>query len=262
MTDRKRIIMKMRYAAYSTAGYIRDINEDNLYIQGSTKSIHRANYRKTGTVKDEPGLFAVCDGLGGEGNGEKAAAVAVECLKEFQESFAESYQEYLEKANREICIRQHEKEKMGCTVAALLLQEKKAFALNLGDSRVYHIRKNVMTQLTQDHSEFEVMRKYGLLKEEDYYTSNLRNSLTRHLGNDEEEAYLAPFIAPEIEVEENDMFLLCSDGLCGVLRKEQMLEYICQKASLRKCCVDLVKASLGAGSEDNVTAVLVACSFR
>lgn len=251
--------MKIRYAAYSTAGYIRDINEDNLYVQGVTKSVNRANYRKSGAIKEGAGLFAVCDGLGGEGNGERAAAIAVECMRDYQNSFAEHYMDYLREANHEICMRQGERGRMGCTVAALVLQDGKAKVVNLGDSRIYRIRNGEMTQLSKDHSEFEVMRSYGLLTEEDYYTSNLRNSLTRHLGSMEEESCLTPFVLEESEIEENDIYLLCSDGLCGILKKEKMMEYILQKGSLRKCCVDLVKGALAAGSEDNVTAILVQC---
>ena len=75
----------------------------------------------------------------------------------------------------------------------------------------------------------------------------------------EEESCLTPFVLEESEIEENDIYLLCSDGLCGILKKEKMMEYILQKGSLRKCCVDLVKGALAAGSEDNVTAILVQC---
>ena len=252
--------MRMQYAAYSTAGYIRDINEDNLYIQGTTKSINRANFRKTGIIKAESGLFAVCDGLGGEGNGERAAAIAVECLKEYQTTFIEDYQEYLEKANEEICSRQNKDCKMGCTMAALAIQNEKSIGVNLGDSRIYLIRDNTMTQMTKDHSEFEIMKNYGLVKEEEYYSSNLRNTLTRHLGNIEKGEYLQPFVSEDLEIEQDDMFLLCSDGLCGVLRNEQMLEFICQKGSLRKRCIELVKGALAAGGEDNVTAILIQCN--
>lgn len=118
-----------------------------------------------------------------------------------------------------------------------------------------------MTQVSKDHSEFEIMKNYGLVKEEEYYSSNLCNSLTRHLGNIERGECLQPFVSENLKMEQDDMFLLCSDGLCSVLRKEQMLEYICQKGSLRKRCIELVKGALAAGSEDNVTAILIQCNL-
>lgn len=249
--------MKCEYAAYSAAGGYRPINEDNVYLNGEVKAKNLANFAMQGNKADNIQLFAVFDGMGGENAGETAAYISASLLKNYQKHIDEEYQTYFGEASHNITSQVSEGMISGCTAAVLSFKEMKARSYNLGDSRVYLLRNNEFILLSKDHTEYAALLDYGVLSEEEYYTSPTRNNLTRHLGGSRDDVVLEPYISGEYEIKKGDLFLLCSDGLCGILRSEEMIKIMKSRTSLLKRCIKLANAAYDKGGNDNVTAIIV-----
>ena len=244
--------LKISYSVCSEAGRIAGENEDNFYVNGRILRPGVPCCRLTENTESGDALFAVFDGLGGEEHGELASAMAAENLGRYHGTFGSFYDQYLTETNKMIAEKlQKGKANTGTTVAAVAIRGREAVIVNLGDSRVYLIENNTIKQLSTDHSEFATMLRYGVVQKEEYYTSPLRSHLTRYLGMHSgellEPGVVRTFFSP------GSMFLLCSDGVCGSLRDEEMLASIREERTAEH----LVRKALTAGSRDNVTAILV-----
>lgn len=203
------------------------------------------------------GLFAVSDGLGGEGHGEQASYIAVNNLKNYQETFGDIYMTYIQNVNDILCREQFlMSSNMGCTLAALYAENDTIKVLNIGDSRVYKYGNSELDLLTVDHSEFATMLKYGVLTEADYYTSPTRNRLTRILGMNPLEGRPDPFVV-DVDWCDKDIFMICSDGLSGSVTPIEMKSVLEEKISLLSQCKKLVKKAINHGSDDNITVMLI-----
>lgn len=250
--------MNLQYAVVSTAGIVRPINEDNFYINGTVKAVTRANISIRSRIGVGKGLFAVSDGLGGEGHGEQASYIAVNALKEYQNSFSRDYMEYIRKVNQIICREQKVlSSDMGCTIAVLSVEAEHIMIMNIGDSRIYQFDQKELKVLSVDHSEFATMVKFGVLTEEDYYSSSTRNHLTRILGMSEQEGIVQPNLIEDVEWKDKDIFLICSDGCCSVVHPDEIIELLMGNGSLLYKCKKLVKRAVEHGSDDNITVMLI-----
>lgn len=250
--------MKIQYAVVSSVGMIRAVNEDNFYLNGEIKSMPRANCSMKNAIAVNKGLFAVCDGLGGEGYGEQASYLAVKHLKSYQDIFSEKYMYYIEEINNIICKKQEElSTHMGTTLAVLHADKNQIMVLNIGDSRIYQFRDDSLQLLTEDHSEFAAMLKYGVFTEADYYSSPTRNYLTRMIGMKEQEGKPQPYILLNVPWQSKDVFLLCSDGFSGTVLPNEIKGILNEKGSILFKCKKLVKRAIEHGSDDNVTVMLV-----
>jgi protein phosphatase len=142
---------------------------------------------------------------------------------------------------------------MGTTVAIALIADGKLFSAHVGDSRIYLIREGQVAALTNDHSLVEELIKRGELNEADAMGHPQRNILTRALG-----------VAPQVEVDTGeawlspgDFILLCSDGLSGVVGKEELGRIVLEGFDLKQSVNSMIKLALDRGGLDNITAVLV-----
>lgn len=253
--------MKIRSAVVSVHGR-RAVNEDNYYINGVIKPQQEQNEVISDMISDdrEGILFSVCDGLGGEGNGEIASHCAVKELLPYKTDFQYAYMDYLHAANHSLQqLQEQHHNSMDSTFTGLFLKNGSALVLNLGDSRVYRLHQGKLEQLSSDHSEFSIMLKYGVVKKEDYYTSSTRSHLTRTLGQQYPEDKIEPWIEQIDAVTPGDEFLLCSDGLCGFLRDEEIQDIMMYNTNSLavECCKDLVAKAYDRDSDDNITVMIV-----
>ena len=159
-----------------------------------------------------------------------------------------------------ICQRARELSKnMGSTVVLLKLEKGKAQVINVGDSRGYLCRGKNLTCLSTDHTEenrfLELQKELGMEMGET--KQEWKHILTQYLGIEEEEFILEPAVSEDIPVEEEDMFLLCSDGLTGMVSEEEMVRIMSQRVLPEEKAENLKKAALAAGGKDNVTIVLI-----
>jgi PPM family protein phosphatase len=145
---------------------------------------------------------------------------------------------------------------MGTTLVGLLVEERRVWVLNVGDSRCYRMRKRRLEQITLDHSLVEEQVRLGRMTHSEALRSPLRNVITRALGT---QSRVTPDIF-ELEAEPGDLFLLCSDGLTRELTDQRIDSILGTDLPLDDLCARLVEAAKKAGGHDNITAILVRAS--
>src|SRR5437763_12007735 len=220
-------------AALSDVGRQRQGNEDNF-------------------LERSP-LFAVADGMGGARAGEVASKVAVEKLgstMDFDGSPEQHLARVTKEANREIYRMAQDDAAlagMGTTLTAALVTGREVAIGHVGDSRVYRLRDGELERLTQDHSLVEEFVRQGKLTPEEAENHPQRSIITRALGPE-----------PEVDVEtytdparDGDVYLLCSDGLTGMVSEEQIAEIVDASKSLADAAHALIAAANENGGKDN-----------
>jgi len=250
--------------AASNVGNVRENNEDNFFINGKTLDL---SIQGTVIERDESsrGLFAVCDGMGGEASGEVASAIAVNTLQEYYKKMRtqetqidETIGRYADNANALICaeIEKNGGKRMGTTFAVLYIKDNLACVYNIGDSRVYLLRNNQLIQISQDHTQIKRLVDMGILTAEKAREHPERHKLTQHLGIFPEEMVIEPFIAEPITIMENDTFLLCSDGLSDMLDDKEIEEIMISNSKPADVSSKLMDAALENGGKDNITIII------
>lgn len=222
-------------AARSHVGCVRQINEDRLLD------------------RPEQGLWVVADGMGGHRAGDVAATAVIDALATLPDApEATMVGEALAAANRVIWNASARVGGMsGSTVAGLALVDDAALVFWIGDSRVYRWRDGALEQLTRDHSLVQEMVDAGVLTPEQARAHPRANVVTRALGVD-------PEAEPDmltVPVEPGDRFLLCSDGLSGMVAPAELAQAMALPVA---GAVDsLIAAAMAGGGRDNVTVVVV-----
>lgn len=226
-------------------------------------------------VADEAKLFLVADGMGGHAAGEIASRIAVESISEFivhtkedDGTWPHAYDEHytrttnrlmaaLRMANTRVLEAMRKDARlrgMGTTVVACMADESKISVAHVGDSRAYMIRNGKISRITNDHSWVFEQVQAGMLTEAEAEKHPLRNVITRALGG----ALSVNPDASEIDSHPGDVYLLCSDGLTGMVPEEQILALVTANADdLEKACRELIDMANEHGGLDNVTAILV-----
>ncbi len=203
---------------------------------------------------------AVSDGMGGHQAGEVASKLAVDTLREMLLSNHADAEAALSsafvEANNAVHSRASQFDEMygmGCTLVAAILRDDEFIAANIGDSRLYHFDGESMHQITHDHSFVAELVRRGAITAEEAKTHPRRNLITRAIGTEKR----VPADIFTCEWKRDDMLLLCSDGLCGVLDDSEMAMYLQNCTDLDAACAALIERALSAGSRDNITVVLV-----
>jgi serine/threonine protein phosphatase PrpC len=203
-------------------------------------------------------VFAVADGMGGARSGEVASQIAVDEFAE-QDPAAGSPEDRLAEiaraANRKIYELAQSDEShagMGTTLTAALVGDHEISLGHVGDSRAYRFRDDRLERLTQDHSLVEELMRMGRLSPEDAEVDPRRSIITRALGPE-----------PTVDVEtctypakDGDVYLLCSDGLTGMVPEDRLAEILRGRSSLQQAAKELVDAANQGGGKDNITVVL------
>jgi len=251
-------------AAASNVGKTRNNNEDNFFLNGI---ILNTSIKGTAIESDraDSGLFAVCDGMGGEAFGEVASAIAVNTLREYHKktleqkiSFTEMFSTYSDETNALICaeIEKNGGKRIGTTFAVLYIEDNIAHAFNIGDSRAYLLRDNQLMQISQDHTPTRRLVDMGILTAEKAKSHPERHKLTQHLGIFPEEMVIEAFVAEPVIIMDGDAFLLCSDGLSDMLDDNEIEEIMNKHATPQDMANSLVEAALTNGGKDNITVII------
>lgn len=230
----------------------------------------RQQNQDSGAAFPELGLFVVADGMGGHLGGEIASSMVVEHLpltlrksREQAEWDAKvAIREAIESANQEVYQRSTQDSRlhgMGTTTTALLFDpEEQTLAIgHVGDSRCYYIRPSAIWQLTRDHSLVQEKLRAGLISRAQLKTDRMKNVITRSVGFEERvqvEVY-------EAAAQPGDIYLICSDGLSGLLDEEEILAVIeknlIQEGDVAKTVENLIASANANGGDDNITAIVV-----
>lgn len=206
------------------------------------------------------GVWVVADGMGGHHNGQFASSTIADTVgavapPDDLEAACASVAGAIHQANETIFARSLEEGKqMGSTVVALVLRGAEFAVLWAGDSRAYLYRHDQLFQLTRDHTQVEAMLERGLLSPEEAVDHPMKHVLARAVGVQE----TLELDAIRDEVESRDIFLLCSDGLHGVLEDAEIAVYLREHGHGAGDL--LIAACIERGAPDNVTVTLVAAN--
>lgn len=251
--------MRIRYAAKTDPGLKRNHNEDYFSL-----------------IEDEQ-LFLVADGMGGHASGEVASKMAADVIREF---FGRSKDDdatwpykmdrqlsYLENrlvvgikmANQRIfdaAAKDLRLKGMGTTVVIGQISGDKFYVAHVGDSRCYRIRGDSVHQLTRDHSLLEDYKDARPdMSPEEQKKFPHKNVITRALGM--RETVQVDVMSDDIQ--DGDVFLLCSDGLSGMLDDKKLGEAVRTAGDLEKGVTTLIEAANKAGGSDNITVLALEC---
>ena len=205
-------------------------------------------------------LFLVADGMGGHRGGATASRLAGETVKaqylgSEEEDIAAALRDALTRANARIFTEAQanpDLRGMGTTTSALVVRNNNAWFAHVGDSRIYLIRDGAIKQLTEDHSLVASMVREGLLTSTEAENHPRRNVLQRSMGVGED---VEIDIRGPLPVHEGDIFILCSDGLHGLVKEPELLE-IATSLPLESTANEFVRRALDRGAPDNVTVIV------
>lgn len=223
----------------------RDNNED-AYSIIRTESFHNDEVKMRI-------ILNVADGMGSLSQGEKASQMAIESVARYSTGNFASLDILHEVANRRIW--QHSIEagqELGSTLTTALLSEKECQISWTGDSPLYCIRDNQIIYRTLDHNVPNSLIKEGMITPEEAAKHPEKSVLTKSLG-------VKGLIHPDIEtieVENGDFILICTDGLSGFIKDEEIIEIITGSGSCEDACNSLISKALENGSNDNITAIV------
>jgi serine/threonine protein phosphatase PrpC len=232
--------LALRYSARSDVGLIREINEDSGYAG--------------------PRLLVIADGVGGHAAGEVASSVAVGVLASLDEDspggdILERLSTAVRNANshlRDMVSGDPDLRGMGTTVTALLRAGSRFGLVHVGDSRGYLLRDGQLQQITRDHTFVQSLLDEGRITAEEADHHPQRNLITNALDGRED-------VELDLSVRETragDRYLLCSDGLSGVVSEDTIRDTLAAEASTDVAVEKLVELALKGGGPDNITAIV------
>ncbi len=235
--------IKTECVARTDVGRVRKLNEDAFLDRSPV------------------GLWAVADGMGGHQAGDVASNMIVQALQEVDcfgsgYTFLDDVRDRLQRVNRTLIARAAVMAPgtvIGSTVVVLLVYQGHFACLWAGDSRIYLLRNGRFTQLTRDHSMVQELIDSGSLQRAEARTFRRSNVITRAVG-------VSDSLALDMRqgpVQAGDVFLLCSDGLTGMLDDGEIQTIITQGPTLEDAMDRLIRRTLEQGARDNVTAMLV-----
>ncbi|MGH1552775.1 Stp1/IreP family PP2C-type Ser/Thr phosphatase [Streptomyces sp. L7] len=239
-TGEVRMSLSLRFAAGSHKGMIREGNEDSGYAG--------------------PRLLAIADGMGGQAAGEVASSEVISTIVSLDDDvpgsdILTSLGTAVQRANDQLRMMVEEDpqlEGMGTTLTALLWTGQRLGLVHVGDSRAYLLRDGVLTQITQDHTWVQRLVDEGRITEEEATTHPQRALLMRALGSGDH-------VEPDLSIREvraGDRYLICSDGLSGVVSHQTMEDTLASYQGPQETVQELIQLALRGGGPDNITVII------
>ncbi len=239
-TGEVRMSLSLRFAAGSHKGMIREGNEDSGYAG--------------------PRLLAIADGMGGQAAGEVASSEVISTIVALDDDvpgsdILTSLGTAVQRANDQLRMMVEEDpqlEGMGTTLTALLWTGQRLGLVHVGDSRAYLLRDGVLTQITQDHTWVQRLVDEGRITEDEATTHPQRSLLMRALGSGDH-------VEPDLSIREvraGDRYLICSDGLSGVVSHQTMEETLASYQGPQETVQELIQLALRGGGPDNITVIV------
>lgn len=243
----------MKFYGITDIGIQRKENQDRIYISNENSDTK---------------LFIVADGMGGAKAGGVASKMAIEYVREKILSEIEEVKDDREKveellrraiidANKYVynkSLDNPDYSGMGTTLSIALIIKNKVYIGHVGDSRIYRIRKQIMRQLTKDHSYVAVLVQNGTITKVEAENHPQKNVLLKVVGCEEN-------VEPDILVKgflKDDVLLMCSDGLTNMLSTEEIFEEVSNgKENLERTCNNLISHSKKNGGYDNISVILI-----
>lgn len=244
----------MRSVGKTDIGLVRKVNEDSFICEKLEGS-------------DDSYLYIVADGMGGHNAGEVASSMAVnevaayireniEALRLGDKEIQDLIRDAILYANDKVYKTSIIKSSclgMGTTLSMVLIKGGSLYIGHVGDSRVYLIRENEISMLTEDHSLVAELIKSGTIKPEEANSHPQKNVITRALGT---EYTLEPDVK-QFDMQRGDYILICTDGLSNAVNEEDMVYTVKNSSDLNEACELLVNKAKERGGFDNITVVII-----
>lgn len=265
MTDRP---VRVEVFGRTDVGKARDHNEDSFVVADlTTRNASLQPEVREHDVGRRGTLFMVADGMGGAAAGEVASEMATSTVfnhmitqwgndqEVTEQRFAYRLKEAVEIANQQIhdyAANHLDVRGMGTTTTAAGVFEGALYLTQIGDSRGYLIRQNRIAQITKDQSLMQRLVDAGELTEEEAAISDRRNIILQALGPD-------PHVKVDLtrqELRKGDLLIMCSDGLSGLIKKEEILGIVTQATDLVTACKELIELTNERGGPDNITCIV------
>ncbi len=235
--------LRVQDEAITNVGKVREVNEDSMF------------------ASKEMGVWTVADGMGGHEYGERASKAIVDAIKALPmvddfDARVENVRGAILSANTAIYAEAQERgQRMGSTVVSLVIKDRDFAVMWAGDSRAYLLRGGKLQQISRDHTQVQSLIDRGLLAAEDAAGHPMSHVLARAIG-----------VMAQVDVDvvrdkvvPGDAFLLCSDGLYGLVSDAEIAEWLVP-SKLGDAADALVALSLERGAPDNVTVIAVSAS--
>lgn len=241
----------MKTFSVTDTGVLRTMNQDYCFSSDTP-------------IGNLPNLYIVCDGMGGHKAGEYASRytsqrIVAHASRSRSENPVRILRDAIQKANEILVIESREdmeKQGMGTTVVAATILDRRMYVANVGDSRLYVIG-NTIKQITKDHSYVEEMVRMGKVDREDARKHEKKNVITRAVGvTDKVRADIF-----EVDLEENDAVLLCTDGLSNMVTDDRIYEIVTSTVHSEEAARKLVEEANKNGGQDNITALVLKPNF-
>ena len=237
----------MKTFSMTDAGISREMNQDYFFASDTA-------------VGNLPNLYIVADGMGGHKAGEYASRYTIERIvasvaRNNGDEPVAVLRAAIDKANELLIMEAREDESkygMGTTVVAATIIGNKMIVANVGDSRLYVIG-NGIRQITRDHSLVEEMVRMGGMDADQAKEHPDKNIITRAIGASES-------VEPdffEVELEKNDLVLLCSDGLTNMVDDKEIGQILLDQTSLESQVITLINTANRNGGRDNITVIIM-----
>ncbi|MFN8284328.1 MAG: Stp1/IreP family PP2C-type Ser/Thr phosphatase [Chitinophagales bacterium] len=237
----------VKHAALTDIGLKRSRNEDSI-----------------GFIEIEDGyVFVVCDGMGGHEGGEIASKTAVRAIIEYLnstkiENVSVSLHQAITFANKEIystAINRPDLKGMGTTVVVLLIYKDEIYTAHVGDSRIYALSDRQFFQISKDHSVVQEMIDNGIIQPHEAENHPRKNEITRALGVKQE---VIPAINNKVlKAKVGDRFVICSDGLHGMINTLTFSTTVQQFANPDECAAKLIALAKEGGGDDNISVQII-----
>ena len=243
----------MQYYGVCDIGKKRKENQDKIYLSNCDDNVK---------------LFILADGMGGANAGSVASSTAVEFVKEYitkrfsdknmsREEIEQLIKDAMFEANNFVYSKSKEIKEyagMGTTLITIIINKNKVYIGHIGDSRVYRIRKNIIRQLTKDHSYVEALVQNGSITKEEARSHPQRNVLLKVLGcekNVESDIITKGFL-------KEDVLLICTDGLTNMIDVDEIYEFVIEdKDNPEAACKKMLDEANSRGGYDNISIILI-----
>jgi len=238
-------------AANTNVGMVRKVNEDSIL------------------ARPEIGLWAVADGMGGYERGDVASKMIVQNLELVEDSvglveIVDKVEDSLIAVNQQILEYAEimlDNGMLGSTIVTLIIRGSVGICLWVGDSRLYRYRQGELTQLSTDHSRVEELIQQGRLTPEEAENHPESNVITRAVGVDSD--FCVDINVFNVHI--GDSFLLCSDGLYNMLKKDDIIKHFeaqTNDSNMDKIVASLIDAACDNGAPDNVSIIIIKGGFE
>jgi len=234
-------IIKWQAAKLSNSGNVREYNED------------------AGLAKTQFKLWAVADGMGGHEAGDVASNMITKTLDSISpkpqlSEFVDQVDDALTSVNSQLRVLARDKyngRTIGSTVVTMIARDNYIAYLWAGDSRLYRVRNQQIQQITRDHSEVQNLVDQGLLRAEDAESHPSANVITRAIGA-ADQLFLSVGVD---EVQDGDIYILCSDGLYRDITEQELLQ-LTNEETVKNICDGMMDLALSREAKDNITIII------